>query len=132
LELPLDHVAIAVQSIEASRPMYETLLGAESSAPEAIASQHVNVCFIGAGPVRLELIEPTAPESTVARFLARRGPGLHHVAYQSHDLEADLARLAAAGYELIDRVPRAGAEGHRVAFLHPRTTGGALIELVGP
>jgi methylmalonyl-CoA/ethylmalonyl-CoA epimerase len=131
LELPLDHVAIAVESIAASRAMYETLLGAESSAVERVAGQNVNVCFVGGGPVRLELIEPASPDSTVARFLERRGAGLHHIAYRSADLEADLARLVDEGYELIDRVPRAGAGGHRVAFLHPRSTGGALIELVG-
>jgi methylmalonyl-CoA/ethylmalonyl-CoA epimerase len=133
LELPLDHVAIAVESIADSRAMYEALLGADaSSAVEHIASQHVNVLFIGTAAGRIELLEPTAPESAVARFLTRRGPGLHHVAYHADDLEAELQRLADAGYELIDRNPRAGAGGHRVAFLHPRSTGGVLIELVGP
>lgn len=132
MNLPLDHVAIAVTSIAESRTLFESLLGAEGSAVEHIAGQHVNVTFIGKGPGRVELVEPTSPESTVAKFLTRRGPGLHHVAYHCDDLEAELARLAAAGYELIDRVPRPGAGGHRVAFLHPRSTGGVLTELVGP
>jgi methylmalonyl-CoA/ethylmalonyl-CoA epimerase len=131
LELPLHHVAIAVPSLAVAQPLFEAITGAAGSPVEHVASQHVNVLFIGTGASRLELIEPTAPHSAVARFLERRGPGLHHIAYHAADLEAELARCAAAGYEPIDRVPRPGAGGHRVAFLHPRTTGGILIELVG-
>lgn len=132
MKLPLDHVAIAVESIAASRAVFETLLNAEGSSVEHIASQQVNVLFIGTAAGRIELLEPTAPDSAVARFLARRGPGLHHIAYHAADLDAELQRAADAGYELIDRAPRPGAGGHRVAFLHPRSTGGVLIELVGP
>ena len=127
----LDHVAIAVESIAAVLPTYEAMFGASGSPPEHVASQHVDVVFVGAGPARLELLQPTTADSAVGRFLARRGPGLHHIAYRVADLEAELARLAAAGAELIDRVPRAGAGGHRVAFIHPRSTGGVLVELVG-
>lgn len=130
MHLPLDHVAIAVKSIAASLPVFESLLGASGSPVERISSQGVAVTFVGSGPGRLELLEPTGAETTVGRFLARRGPGLHHIAYRVPDLEAALARFAADGVELIDRKPRYGAEGHRVAFLHPRSTGGVLIELV--
>jgi methylmalonyl-CoA epimerase len=132
VQLPLDHVAIAVESIAQSQPLFESLVGANGSVAEHIASQDVEVVFIGSGAGRLELLAPTSPDSTVARFLARRGPGLHHLAYRVDDLEAALDRLAESGVELIDRTPRPGAGGHRVAFLHPRSTGGVLIELVGP
>jgi len=131
LELPLHHVAIAVPSIETALPTFESLTGASGSPVEEVAAQGVRVTFIGTGPGMLELLEPTSPDSTVGRFLARRGTGLHHIAYHSRDIEHDLARYSAAGYELIDQAPRAGAGGHRVAFLHPRSTGGVLIELVG-
>lgn len=128
--LPLDHVAIAVRSISEALPTFQRLTGGESSTPERVESQGVAVAFVGSGEGRLELLEATSPESTVARFLDRRGPGLHHLAYRVPDLAAALDRLAADGVELIDRVPRAGAGGHRVAFLHPRSTGGVLVELV--
>jgi methylmalonyl-CoA epimerase len=131
LILPLDHVAIAVASIADVQPILESITGATGSPVETVAAQQVNVTFIGSGTGRIELLEPTAPDSTVGRFLDRRGPGLHHIAYRVPDLEAALARLAAEGYELIDETPRPGAGGHRVAFLHPRGTGGVLIELVG-
>ncbi|HEX6132334.1 MAG TPA: methylmalonyl-CoA epimerase [Longimicrobiales bacterium] len=130
MQLPLDHVAIAVESIAAFQPLFESLLGATGSPVERVGAQGVAVSFIGTGPGRLELLEPTGADTPVGRFLARRGPGLHHIAYRVPDLEAALERLAADGIELIDRTPRTGAHGHRVAFLHPRSTGGVLIELV--
>ena len=131
MQLPLDHVAIAVESIAASLPVFESLTGAKGSPVERVESQGVAVTFVGSGSSRVELLEPLSAESTVARFLARRGQGLHHIAYRADDLEAMLEQLSARGVELIDRVPRAGAGGHRVAFLHPRSMGGILIELVG-
>lgn len=131
MQLPLDHVAIAVESIAAVLPIYEAMLGATGSRVERVASQNVDVVFVGEGPGRLELLQPTTPDSAVGRFLAKRGNGLHHIAYRVADVQAELDRLAAEGMELIDRVPRPGAGGHQVAFLHPRSTGGVLIELVG-
>ena len=130
MELPLDHVAIAVQSIARMQPLFESLLGGGSTAPERVEAQGVEVVFVGAGAGRLELLEPTRPDSAIAKFLDKRGEGLHHIAYRVPDIEAALARLAADGIELIDRVPRPGAGGHLVAFLHPRSTGGVLVELV--
>jgi methylmalonyl-CoA/ethylmalonyl-CoA epimerase len=131
VKLSLDHVAIAVESIAGSRALYESLIGADGSPMEYVATQDVHVMFIGDGPGRIELLEPGSPDSKVARFLDRRGSGLHHLAYHVTDLEAELERLAAAGFELIDPTPRAAAGGHRAAFIHPRSTGGVLIELVG-
>jgi len=128
--LPLDHVAIAVESIATALPTFEALTGARGSVPEAVAAQGVAVAFLGEGAGKLELIEPLSPESGVARFLARRGPGLHHLAYRVTDLAGTLDRLAAAGVRLIDRQPRPGAGGHRVAFIHPQSAGGVLVELV--
>lgn len=130
MQLPLDHVAIAVESIATVQPVFEALTGAPASAVERVEAQGVDVVFLGEGAARIELLEPTSADTPVGRFLARRGPGLHHLAYRVPDLEAALARLAADGFELIDPEPRAGAHGHRVAFLHPRSTGGVLIELV--
>ncbi len=128
--LILDHVAIAVPSIAAALPNFEALVGARGSAPETVAAQGVAVAFLGEDGARLELIEPLTPEAGVARFLEKRGPGLHHLAYRVPDLAGTLDRLAAAGVELIDRKPRPGAHGHQVAFIHPRSTGGTLVELV--
>ena len=123
---PLHHVAIAVPSLEEARGPFELLAGTPGSEPETIESQGVRVMFVG----QVELIEPLTPDSSVARFLERRGTGLHHIAYESDDIPSDLAHFKAAGLQLIDEEPRPGADGHLVAFLHPRTTGGVLVELV--
>lgn len=130
MELHLDHVAIAVKSIARMQPLFESLMGGTGSAPERVEAQGVEVVFVGEGAGRLELLEPTRPDSAIGKYLEKRGQGLHHVAYRVPDIEAALARLAADGIELIDRVPRPGAGGHLVAFLHPRATGGVLVELV--
>lgn len=125
-ELPLDHVAVAVPSIDDAAALFERLTGTLRSRPEILAEQGVRVCFVGP----LELLEPTGPDSTVARFLERSGPGLHHVAYRTPDVAAELARLRDEGFDPVDERPRTGARGHTVAFLHPRTTGKVLVELV--
>jgi methylmalonyl-CoA/ethylmalonyl-CoA epimerase len=123
---PLDHVAIAVHSLSESLPLFELITGEKASAPETLEAQGVRVAFVGA----LELLEPLGPDTPVGRFLDRRGQGLHHVAYRTGDLAAELARLEDSGLRLIDRMPRPGAGGHSVAFLHPSSTGGILVELV--
>jgi methylmalonyl-CoA/ethylmalonyl-CoA epimerase len=123
---PLHHVAVAVHSIEESAGVYELITGETRSPSQTLESQGVRVAFIGP----IELLEPLSPDTTVGRFLARHGPGLHHIAFRTDDIEAELARLDAAGLRLIDTEPRAGAHGHRVAFLHPSGTGGVLTELV--
>lgn len=129
-DLVLDHVGIAVHSIEAAIPTYERLTGGGHEPPIPVPGEGVRVAFVGTGPGRLELLEPTSPDSPIARFLERRGPGVHHLAYRVGDLDAALARYRAAGFEQAGAGPRRGAHGHRVAFLHPRSTGGVLIELV--
>jgi methylmalonyl-CoA/ethylmalonyl-CoA epimerase len=130
--LPLDHVAVAVESIDAVLPALQSVTGAGGSPRERVPTQGVELCFLGTGAGRLELLQPLGPDTPVGRFLDRRGPGLHHIAYRVVDIEAALRRLEAAGLELIDLAPRTGAHGCRVAFIHPRSTGGVLIELVEP
>lgn len=130
---PIHHVAVVVRSIDEALPRYRALFGWQpEDEPRIFASQRVRLCFLPTGPdpaARVELIEPIDDESGVARFLATRGEGLHHVCLRSDDLEADLERLAAGEAELIDREPRLGAHG-TVAFIHPRTLNGVLWELL--
>jgi len=128
--LPLDHVGIAVPSLEIAIPTYELLTGARHTDPVRVDSEGVILTFVGTGIGRVELLQPTSPDSAVARFLERRGPGLHHLAYRVPDIETALSDLTAAGLETVGRAPRIGAHGHRIAFLDPRSTGGVLIELV--
>jgi methylmalonyl-CoA/ethylmalonyl-CoA epimerase len=123
-------VAIVVPSIERARATYVELLGLRAEAPEHVADQKVNVLVCRAGEQRIELVEPACDDSPVSRFLAKRGGGLHHLAYRVDDLERALARLKQAGLRLIDEAPRPGAHGTRVAFLHPSATDGVLTELV--
>ncbi len=124
--LPLDHVGVAVPSIQESAATFEAIAGATRSATEQLLEQDVNVAFVGS----IELIEPRSSTSPVARFLTRRGPGIHHVAYRVSDLRTTLQDLNTRGFQLIDEEPRLGARGHLVAFIHPKSTGGTLIELV--
>ena len=132
---PIDHVGIVVRSIDEALPRYRSLFGLLPAAPViAFASQGVRLCFLESGPApaaRLELVEPVDPASGVARFLAQRGEGLHHLCFRSDELATDLAGLEAHGAELIDRDPRPGAHGS-VAFVHPRSLSGVLWELIQP
>jgi methylmalonyl-CoA/ethylmalonyl-CoA epimerase len=130
---PIHHVAVVVRSIDEALPRYAALFGwTPEGEPFEFASQRVRLCFLTTGPAsaaRIELVQPTDEESGVARFLAARGEGLHHVCLATDDLPADLAALATAEAELIDREPRPGAHGE-VAFIHPRTLNGVLWELL--
>jgi len=121
------HVGIAVTSITEALPFYRDVLGMSPGHPEtADGARIVSLHF---GPVDVELLEPSDPASPIARFLAKRGPGIHHVCYRVPDLDAALARCKAAGYRLVDEAPRRGAGGRRIAFLHPTSTNGILLEL---
>ena len=123
---PLDHVGIVTPSISGAARSYELLTGAECSQIETLPQQGVSVAFVG----DIELIEPLGDESPILRFLERQGPGLHHLAYRVPSIPEALSRLRDEGFEPIDEVPRRGARGHLVAFLHPRSSGGVLWELV--
>jgi methylmalonyl-CoA/ethylmalonyl-CoA epimerase len=128
----VNHIGIAVRSIDAQRSFYEGILGAVFEGVETVADQKVRVGFFRVGDVRFELLEPTDPSSTVAAFLDKRGEGLHHVALTVAGLEERLAELKQDGVRLIDEVPRPGAHHMRIAFLHPKSTFGVLTELCEP
>jgi methylmalonyl-CoA epimerase len=125
----LDHVGIAVKDLNAALAFYHDTLGLEIEAPEEVASQHVRAHFIPVGESKLELLEATSAESAIARYVAKRGPGLHHITLRVEDINAAVAQLKARGARLIDEQPRPGAEGAMIAFVHPAATHGVLIEL---
>jgi len=121
------HVGIAVTSISESLAFYRDVLGLAPGRPET--SDGATIVSLHFDGVDVELLEPSDPTSPVAKFLAKRGPGIHHICYRVSDLDATLARCRAAGYRLVDEAPRRGAGGRRIAFLHPKTTNGILLEL---
>ena len=125
----LDHVGIAVSSLSDALAFYRDILGLEVQAPEDVVSQGVRAHFIATGDSTLELLEATRADSPIARFLEKRGPGMHHIALRVDDIVAALAELKGRGVRLIDETPRRGAHGSLVAFLHPSSTHGVLVEL---
>lgn len=128
----ISHIGIAVNNIEEATPFYRDTLGMEFEGVEVVAEQKVKVAFFVIGESRIELLEPTAPDSPVAKFLEKNGPGVHHVAYEVADLELRLAQLKAEGVRLIDETPRMGAHKTEIAFMHPKASGGVLTELCQP
>jgi methylmalonyl-CoA/ethylmalonyl-CoA epimerase len=126
----LHHVAIAVASLAESRKAYEDALGLAASEVEFVADQQVNVLVLYAGAQRIELVEPASADSPISSFLAKRGGGLHHLAWKVDDVGAAIAKLRSKGVRMIDEAPRPGAHGTRIAFVHPKSTGGVLMELV--
>jgi methylmalonyl-CoA/ethylmalonyl-CoA epimerase len=128
----LDHLGIAVRDLDLILPFYRDLLGLELLYTETIESDGVRVAVLEFGGGHLELLEPTSADSPVARFIEKRGPGLHHVALRVSDCEAALSAAADTGFSLIDTVPRIGAGGKLIGFLHPKSTGGVLLELCQP
>jgi len=125
----IDHIGIAVKSLSEAVPIWTAILGRNVSGEEEVPAEMVRVAFFGDGPGRVELLEPTDPESSIARHLEKRGPGIHHVCLAVSDLDAAVDRAEAAGLEAIPPRIRTGAGGHRIAFFHPRSAGGVLIEL---
>ncbi len=121
------HIGVAVDSIEAALAFYRDVLGLSPGHPEE--SDGARIVSLPFGESEVELLEPRSPDSPIAKFLHRRGPGIHHVCYRVADLDAALDACRAAGYRLVDETPRRGAGGHRIAFVHPRSTSGILIEL---
>ena len=127
--LRISHIAIAVADLETARKAFETLVGNKVELVEEVPDQKVRVGMLPVGESRLELAGPTDPSSTIATFIEKRGEGVHHICFEVDDIRAELARLKSAGFQLIDNQPRLGADGHLIAFIHPRTTGGVLVEL---
>lgn len=125
----IDHLGIAVRSLDETVPVYEKALGLRCEHREEVPSQKVRTAFFDVGGVHLELLEPTAPESPIAKFLADRGEGIHHIAFRTDDITGQLAQAAGAGMRLINERPFDGAAGKLVAFLHPKSTHGVLTEL---
>lgn len=125
----IDHIGIAVRSLETALETYRDGMGLEVAGVEEVAEQKTRVALLPVGESRLELLEATDPASPIAKFLVRRGEGLHHVCLQVEDIAAELAKLKAAKVRLIDEEPRRGAGGSLVAFVHPTSTGGVLVEL---
>jgi len=125
----LDHVGIAVRSLAEAIPAFEAALGVTASEAEVVEDQKVRVVFLRTGESGIELLEPTASDGPIGKFLEKRGEGIHHLSFEVDDLTAALARARAAGLHLIDEQPRQGAAGKLIAFLHPKSTNGVLIEL---
>jgi len=130
--MKLDHIGIAVEDLDAARKLYGELMGFELGEVEELAARQLKVCFVRVGDADIELLWPTAPDSAVGKFLAKKGPGIHHLCYQVDDVQAKLDQLAAAGLKLIDEKPRPGAHDTLVAFIHPKSAGGVLTELCQP
>ncbi|HXE14343.1 MAG TPA: methylmalonyl-CoA epimerase [Bryobacteraceae bacterium] len=125
----IDHLGIAVRGIDEALLFYTEQLALTLAARETVAGEKVNVAMLPAGDTRIELLEATGPESPIAKFIERRGPGLHHIALQVDDLQAALDRIKAAGGRVLNE-PKRGAGGHLYAFIHPESSGGVLIELI--
>jgi methylmalonyl-CoA/ethylmalonyl-CoA epimerase len=128
----IDHIGVAVEDIDAALELYEKAFEMSVAHRETVESQGVEAVLLDVGDGHVELLRPLGPDTPVGKFLAKRGAGLHHVAYAVEDIDAALEKLAAAGLELIDREARAGIGGSRVAFVEPRSTGRVLTEIVEP
>jgi methylmalonyl-CoA/ethylmalonyl-CoA epimerase len=127
----IEHIGIAVESLEASIPYYEKVLGLECYAIEEVADQKVRTAFFKVGDTKIELLESTDPDGPIGKFIERKGPGVHHLAFAVEQVDEALKHAASEGIQLIDREARRGAEGLMIGFLHPRSTQGVLTEFCG-
>lgn len=125
----INHIGIAVKNLENAIPFYRDQLGMNFEGTEEVSEQKVRVAFLQVGESRIELLEPTSPDSPVAKYLEKNGEGIHHLAYQVDDIEETLAQLKQSGVRLIDEQPRRGAHNSLIAFLHPKASGGVLTEI---
>ncbi len=128
----INHIGIAVQSLDATIPFYRDNLGMAFAGIEEVTEQKVRVAMLSVGESKIELLEPTSAESPVAKFIEKNGAGIHHIAYEVADIEAAIAKLLADGTRMVDEVPRNGAHGTRIAFIHPKSSNGVLTELCQP
>jgi len=127
--LKIDHLGIAVNSIDVGKTFWSDILGLDFEGAETVEEQKVATAFFPVGESEVELLESTAPDGPVAKYIEKRGQGIQHIAFRVADIDAALAELKAKGVQLIDQVPRKGAGGAKIAFLHPKATGGVLVEL---
>ena len=125
----IEHIGIAVSNLESASIIYEKLFGAPAYKQEEVASEGVKTAFFRLGPNKIELLEATNPESSIAKFIAKKGEGIHHIAFDVEDIMAEIDRLKKEGFVVLNEVPKKGADNKLVAFLHPKTTNGVLIEL---
>jgi methylmalonyl-CoA epimerase len=123
------HVGIAAKNLKEASQRFRDLLDAEESPGQPVSSENVNVAMFEIGGTKVELIESRGPSSAIAKFIEKKGEGIHHISFEVDDLEKELVRLGRKGFQVVDGYPRVGAEGFRVAFLHPKTTNGVLVEL---
>ena len=128
--MQIDHIGIAVKSLADAVKMYEDTIGLKVSGYDQVDDQGVRVAMLNIGESRIELLEPTGPDSPIEKFMTKRGEGIHHIAVRVDNIEQSLERLKAAGVRLVDSVPRRGAHNTRIAFIHPSATHGVLLELV--
>jgi methylmalonyl-CoA/ethylmalonyl-CoA epimerase len=128
----IDHIGVAVEDLDAAIELYSQKYEMTEQHREVVEEQGVEAVLLEIGEGHVELLKPLGPDTAVGKFLASKGPGLHHVAYQTDDIDAALEQVKAAGLQLIDETPRIGIRGSRVAFLHPKATGGVLTEIVEP
>ncbi|PID95738.1 MAG: methylmalonyl-CoA epimerase [Bacteroidetes bacterium] len=127
----IEHIGIAVKSLEESIPYYEKILGLTCYAVEEVKDQKVKTAFFKVGQTKLELLEPTADDSPIAKFIEKKGPGIHHIAYAMEDVDKALSEAEENGVRMIDKTSRPGAEGLHIGFLHPKSTNGVLTEFCG-
>jgi methylmalonyl-CoA/ethylmalonyl-CoA epimerase len=127
--LKIEHLGIAVKSLDAAVPLYEQLLNTPCYKQETVDTEGVNTAFFQTGQEKIELLEATNEDSPIAKFIAKKGEGIHHVAFEVENIEAEMKRLAALGFQLLNDVPKNGADNKLVCFLHPKSTNGVLVEL---
>lgn len=125
----IDHLGIAVEDLQAAVHIYKDILGLEFASQEEVAEQKVRTAFFPVGESSLELLEPTSPDSPIAKFIAKKGAGIHHIAFRVDDVAKAIEVMKARGVRMIDEVPRTGAHGAKIAFIHPKSTPGMLVEL---
>lgn len=127
--LKIEHLGIAVKSLDAAVPLYEQLLNTPCYKQETVATEGVNTAFFQTGQEKIELLEATNDDSPIAKYIAKKGEGIHHVAFEVENIEAEMKRLSALGFQLLNDVPKNGADNKLVCFLHPKSTNGVLVEL---
>lgn len=127
--LKVEHIGIAVNNLAQSMPLFEKLLNTTCYKTEAVESEQVTTAFFRQGDTKIELLESTDPQGIIARFIEKKGEGIHHIAFEVADIEAEMARLQAAGFTLLNETPKPGADNKLVCFLHPKGTNGVLVEL---
>lgn len=125
----IEHIGIAVKELEQANKLFKRLFGEAAYKEEKVASEHVTTSFFQVGPNKIELLEADAPESAISKYIQKRGEGIHHIAFEVDDIQTEMKRLAAAGFELINDKPKSGADNKLVCFLHPKSTNGVLVEL---